>query len=220
MIVINSIPGSQIAKLTAAAGGIFQYSSLGQNASSIAGEPTTAQGYEGQSGNILLNAPGSGRLEGKPFAVRASGYITMKAGTYTSTVTLYLLGGTPTEMATPTTSYALATCAFAAYSQTSTSTFTFPFFISIEDVVGDSVSGTLTGQQYGTGGPVGGVIHSGTVIGNIPTGLVFTNPGTYTLGAPTNSTEPPLQFSVQIASATGAQISVAKLDALTLESNF
>lgn len=216
MILIDQIPAKQIASLTAAAGGIFQFASFGAAASSIAGQGTQP-GV--QSGNALLSAPGSGRLEGKPFAVRATGYITLKAGTYTTTVTTYILGAGPTAMATPTTSQALATYAAAAYSQTTTSTITFPFFISIEDVVGDSTSGTLTGFQYSAGGGVNVVGHAGTIIGNIPTGLSFSNPGTYTYGAPSVTSEPPLQFAVDIVSATSAQISVAKLLSFTLDAN-
>jgi len=215
MIIINEIPAKQISAVTAAAGGIFQYTGFGAGAPSVAGTPTNAPGV--QSGNILLSAPGSGRLEGKPFAVRASGYITTKPGTYTTTITTYLLGAGPTAMATPTTSYALATCAFAAYSQTSTVGITFPFFISIEDCVGDSTSATLTGFQYSSGGPVGSVIHAGTVIGNIPTGLSFSNSGAYTYGAPSVTSEPPLQFSVDIVSATGAELATAKLLSFTLQ---
>lgn len=188
MIVINAIPAGQIAKLTAS--GIFQYSALGANSSNVAGEPTP-----GQTGNAILNAPGSGRLEGQPFRAQASGYLTLPAGTYTATITAYLCAGT--SGFTPSSSTALATVSHI-FTVASGSSASYPFNI-FADAIGDSTSGTLTGLFAGS--LVAATAQA--IITNVPTSVNF-------------QTEPPLQFAVELAHAASADISAAKLDAFFL----
>lgn len=212
MLLINSIPPSAIAVLKTNAG-VFQFATLGQNASSISGEPVTPTGATLLTGNLLLNLPGSKKLEGKPFCVYANGYISLTAGTATVTPTVYLLGATPTNMKTPTTSQALSTLTATALTISSAVPTIVPFYAAVE-CSGDSTSGLLTGIQYGSMKSIGS--NNATLISNIPTGIQFTDGATLAFGITTKTSEPALQFSV-IVGGTNTLFSSATLLAFYVE---
>lgn len=172
MVLISQAPGA--AALSAATGGVFQ---------STAG------------GNLLLLAPGSGRLEGRKFTIRHSGYATLAAGTYTAAVTAIIYGGK--TLASPGAANALFS-ATASVVQSGTVATSVPYFVEA-DFEGDSVSGALQGVGEGV---VNNTAQARAAIAQAPTGVSYV-------------TEPPLSFAAGLIVASNATAAV--LDQFTLE---
>lgn len=198
MQVIVQAPAAANATVTTAGSlGVFNV---------IAGEP-------GAGTQCNLNVPGSNRLNGQPFVVRAGGILNMAAGTYTATVQ-------PLVFASSTVGFTAA-AANAAYSGaavaltfTATTAVATPFEFELH-CIGDSTSGVLNGwyQSLFATTSVGAaftlVTASPTLLttaGHMPTSVNFAK-------------EPPVQFAVGIGLSTGtaAAGSVATLTQFQLE---
>lgn len=167
----------------------------------IAGEP-------GAGTQCNLNAPGSNKLNGQPFTVRAAGFITFAAGTVTS-------AATPIQIAL----YASNTASFAAASGnqigalTAVPVFTYAAAVAVSipweieaELSGDSTSKALTGvfQGYEGLGPNGGT--------NVAVArAIITNP----LTTANFASEPPVQFAVAVVSAAANNLPVGTTVTLT-----
>lgn len=151
----------------------------------IAGEP-------GAGTQVNLNAPGSNRLNGVPFIVRAAGNVTMPAGTYTTAATPISFA----LYASNTASFAAAT-ANGIFSATAVAIFTVssatPVAIEWEveaQVQGSNASGRLMGRGTAeTNTPAG--TQAVTSVGSLATSLSSVN----------FASEPPVQFAVGIVTA-------------------
>lgn len=174
MVIISQAPAA--ASVTAATGGVFQ-STVG--------------------GNLLLTAPGSARLEGRSFTIRASGYVTAAAGTYTSVVSAIVYGGT--TLAAPGSGNAIFTATSAtAIVQSGTVAASIPWQVEVV-LEGDSVSGKLQGRGVGS---VNNALQALAAIAQAPTSVNF-------------ATEPPLSFAAGVTVASNATAAV--LDSFVLE---
>lgn len=172
MVIISQAPAAS--SVTAATGGVFQ-SSVG--------------------GNLLLTAPGSARLEGRSFIIRASGYATLAAGTYTAAVTAILYGAK--SLAAPGAGNAIFS-ASASVVQSSPAASSAPWLVEAQ-LEGDSVSGLLQGAGQGI---VNNVAAARAAIGQAPTTVNF-------------ATEPPVSFAAGVTVASNATAAV--IDSFVLE---
>lgn len=149
----------------------------------IAGEP-------GAGSQLALNAPGSNRLNGQPFRVRAAGYSSIAAGTFTTSIQTLLYGST-TAGFTAAAASAIYSVAAIAVTVSSASATVIPWCVEAL-ISGDSTSGKVVGSitgllnngaQQGATAPV--------AIVNAPTSINF-------------ATEPPLQFAMGVSVGTTA----------------
>lgn len=155
----------------------------------ISGEP-------GAGTQNNLNLPGSGKYNGQAFIVRASGFITVPAGTWTSSATplQFALWGSNTASFTAASGNVLWTAAsYAIFSITSaTARTTVPWSFEVE-MEGDSTSGIIVGNGNARL----------TVSPSVVTGLTAVTP-TVIAQSPTTlnfSAEPPIQFAVGVITA-------------------
>jgi len=195
MYVIAQAPAA--APITLAAGAATASFSI------IAGEP-------GAGTQVNLNAPGSNRLNGQSFRVRASGTIALAAGTYTA-------AATPLQIfinASNTASFAAAS-GNQLFSSTSLAAFTWTSAVAggidwqVEGLlVGDSSAGKIGGLVIGTMTDPNGVA---TVTSNVAS---ITSPSSVNFAS-----EPPLQFTVGIRTAAANLLAspVANLTSFVLE---
>lgn len=152
----------------------------------IAGEP-------GAGTLVTLNAPGSNRLNGQAFRVRASGTLAVAAGTYTT-------AATPVQVllcASNTASFA-AVAANAVFSGTAVAAYTWTSAVvggldwSVEGYfLGSNVSAKVGGLGISTFADANGkstVTTSNVADSQSPSSVNF-------------ATEPPLQFSLAVVSA-------------------
>jgi hypothetical protein len=141
----------------------------------IAGEP-------GAGAQLYLNAPGSNRLNGQRFRIRAAGGIQLNSGSYTATVQPVLFASK-----TPGFTAGAGNTIFAPTAGSIAITVTQKLLWSFDvDLNGDNNSGTLQGSgsmQFNN------AALAVAQLGNLPTALDF-------------SVEPPLQFSVGIVLGT------------------
>jgi len=156
----------------------------------IAGEP-------GAGTQDNLNLPGSNRLNGQPFNVRAAGYLTIAAGTYTSGATpiQFALYGANTASFAAASGNLLFSAAVAAFTWSSATAKTIPWEIEAE-ISGDSVSGLLVGASQGLITDPNGVrtaVARTTLSANLPTSVNF-------------AAEPPLQFAVGVVFGTSPNV--------------
>lgn len=175
MITVAQAPGAApitvaaAASTTAAVTGIFNV---------IAGEP-------GAGAQLNLSLPGTNRANGQPFRVRAAGYVSMNAGTYTASVQPLLYASTAAGF-TASAAAAIVSNAAIVVTMSSATTVGVPWAIEVY-ASGDSTSGTLAGISSQIVNNQTLIVTTGAtapvVIGNIPTSISF-------------STEPPLQFAV------------------------
>lgn len=182
MIVISQAPAAAVVTAAAAA----------STTTAVTGTFNVIAGEPGAGSQLLLSALGTNRLNGQPFRVRAAGYVSMNAGTYTATIQplLYASGS-----AGFTVSAAAAIVSVAAASITvasATAVVGIPWAIEVY-ASGDSVSGTIAGIASQIVNNQTLIVTTGATaplaIGNIPTSLNF-------------STEPPLQFSCGVTIGT------------------
>src|SRR5579885_240175 len=126
--------------------------------STIAAFPVIA-GEPGAGNQNSLNAPGSNRLNGQAFTVRASGYVTAAAGTYTSAAGLInlVLYASNTSSFAAATGNAIFTVASIAATMSSATAKTMPFEIEVE-LQGDNVSAILSGAGQGFSANKNGVV--------------------------------------------------------------
>lgn len=185
MYIIAQAPAS--ATLTIAAAGSATINAFNV----IAGEP-------GAGTQNNLNAPGSNRLNGQPFTVRAAGFATLAAGTVTSgTAPLnFVLYGANTTSFAAATGNALFTVVVAAFTFTSAVTKTIPFEVEIE-YSGDSTSATFIGAGQGLAQDPNGVkvAQGRAAAAQAPTTLNF-------------ATEPPVQFAAAILLGTTSNLPI------------
>lgn len=180
--------------VTAATGGVFTV---------IAGEP-------GAGTQCNLNIPGSNRLNGQPFVVRAAGYINLAAGTYTATVQ-------PLVYASSTSGFTAAAGNVVAYSvaavtltMTSTAAVATPYEVEVH-FQGDTTTGLLQGWYQGlvpttsTGTTVTSVATAPTVLTRVLSAINF-------------ASEPPAQVAFGITLAgTASATPVIALTSFQLE---
>lgn len=157
----------------------------------IAGEP-------GAGTQCNLNVPGSNRLNGQPFRVRAAGYVSFAAGTYTSSVQT-LLHASTTAGFTAAASSAIYSAAAVAVTISAATAKVIPWFV--ETIVsGDSTSGLLNIVNEANMNNGAQQITAPAVGVNLPTAVNF-------------ATEPPLQFAASIQ--IGATSNTFPLSAVT-----
>jgi hypothetical protein len=184
IIAIAGQPGNLIpAVLTGATGGVFQ-STLG--------------------GQLNLLLPGSLRLEQRKFTVRAAGFTTLPAGTFTATLVaaLYAHANTGTNSAdlwTAGSGNKIAASTSLSVTQAGTVAVTIPWEIEV-GCEGDSVSGVLQGLMQDIVNNVKDSTNNGAVLTNGPTGVLFAN-------------EPPLQFAAGVALTNGGATATSNLNA-------
>lgn len=171
----------------------------------IAGEP-------GAGTQLNLNAPGSNRLNGQSFLVRASGFVTFPAGTYTSAatpLTISLYASNTASFAVASGNVIAALTAVPVFTYAAAVAVSMPWEVEAQ-VSGDSISKSLMGtfQGYEGLGPNGG-----TEV--IVARAIITNPLT-TFNA---ATEPPVQFAVGIVTAAANNLgaTTVSLTSLILE---
>lgn len=148
----------------------------------IAGEP-------GAGTQCNLNVPGSNRLNGQPFRVRAAGFVSFAAGTYTSSVQT-LLHASTTAGFTAAAASAVYSAAAVAVTIAAATAKVIPWFV--ETIVsGDSTSGLLNVVNEANMNNGAQQITAPAVGVNVPTAVNF-------------ATEPPLQFaaSIQVGSTS------------------
>jgi hypothetical protein len=186
--VVNGLQSSAAAPITGAAGGVFSYTSNGIQAT--------------------VSLPGASAMEQVPFIVRAGGYVSLGAGTYTASVQPLLYAST-TAGFTAAAANAIFSAAAVGWTVTSATPIAAPYFLEAH-LFGDSTSGKVSGWTQGaaptagTGGTVAFV--DITALTNAPTSVSFT-------------AAIPLQFAVGVTlSTTAVASSVVNLGSLTIES--
>lgn len=153
-----------------------------------------------------LNAPGAGALESVPFTVKASGFVTFPAGTYTASIQPLLYAS---SLAGYTASAAAAIYSAAAISITfasATLPVTKPYSIEAH-LIGDSTGNYLTGWTQGVG-YVGGAALTNAILAN----TIIVNPVTVF----TASSAAPVQFQFGIVGTNTAAV-VLRLGSFFLE---
>jgi hypothetical protein len=154
----------------------------------IAGEP-------GAGTQCNLNAPGSNKLNGQTFTVRAAGFITFAAGTVTTAATpiqIALYASNTASFAAASGNQIAALTAVPVFTYAAATAVSIPWEIEAE-LSGDSTSKSLTGvfQGYEGLGPNGGT--------NVAVArAICTNP----LTTANYASEPPVQFAVAVVSAS------------------
>lgn len=152
----------------------------------IAGEP-------GAGTQVNLNAPGSNKLNGQPFRVRAAGTVAVAAGTYTA-------AATPIQVllcASNTASFA-AVAANAVFSGTAVAAYTWTS--AVAGGLDWSVEGYFVGSN--TSGKVGGLGISTFADANGKSTITTSNVADSQSPSSVNfAAEPPLQFSLAVVTA-------------------
>jgi hypothetical protein len=157
-----------------------------------------------------VNAPGSNRLNGQSFRVRASGSVVFPAGTYTSAAIQISLNGSNTAAFSVAAANQIGTLsALAAVTYAATVAVAVPWQIEAE-LTGDGMSGSLLGVFQGCTGTSANA--PGTPIVQSPTAIL--NP--VTNFDPTG--EPCAQFAVGVTvGGPNPPWTYAQLDELYLE---
>jgi hypothetical protein len=169
----------------------------------IAGEP-------GAGTQVNLNAPGSNRLNGQPFRVRAAGSILLAAGTYTAAATpiqIFINASNTASFAAASGNQLFTATSIAAFTWTSAVTGAIDW--AVEGLVmGDNQAGKVGGLIVGTANDPNGVA---TVTSNVAS---VTSPSSVNFAV-----EPPLQFAVSIRTAASNLLNspVASLTEFQLE---
>lgn len=142
-----------------------------------------------------LNAPGSGVLEDVPFRVKAAGWVTFPAGTYTATVQPLLHASTSLGFTASAASAIVSAAALTMTIASATATVNTVWESEVE-IVGDTTNGKLAGKSGGYTRDVNslGLLVTPAILvsANTPTAVNFT------------ATTAPLQFLAQIVLGSGA----------------
>lgn len=171
----------------------------------------------GASTNIFsttaLALPGNSAYEGVPFTVKAAGYLTLNAGTYTATVQPIVYGSTASGFTASTAAAVLSTTA-VSLTVTSAVALNFPWEAEVV-LVGNTVGGILGGRV-----PAGAI-----AVG--PNGTIAPAPSPSAPVAPSNSptginfatATPPVQFLVGVTTVgAGLTATTTVLQSFFLES--
>lgn len=171
----------------------------------IAGEP-------GAGTQCNLNAPGSNKLNGQPFRVRAAGNIVLAAGTYTSSATpisFILYASNTASFTAALANNVFSSTAVAIFTQSSAVATSLEW--NIEGIFqGDNTGAKLMGSTQGETMTPSGVqaLSANQVAPNVVTSVNF-------------AAEPPLQFAVGYLSAASNLLNigtaVANLTSFVLE---
>lgn len=171
-----------------------------------------AAGLPGAGSQLNLNAPGTARLNGQPFTVRAAGYITCPAGTYTSAATpiQYALWGANTaSFAAASGNLLWSAASYAIFTISSSTAKTVPWTYEVQ-MEGDTVSGLIVGRGSA----------SVTTSPAVTTRLAYVTP-TNVEQTPTTmnfSTEPPIQFAAGVITAASNLLNIVPSTTVTLTS--
>lgn len=148
----------------------------------------------------VLNAPGSGRCEGKVFYISASGYVKTGASTITVTPTIFAATSLP-ALANQLTPGSYTTLAAPTGVSIATAS-TVPWFIEAE-LIGDSISGIIHGNMR-------------TMINNALTGPVAISS---TLTSVSFNGEPPFVAACGMTFSVSNANNLAQLDAFYLSAD-
>lgn len=155
-----------------------------------------AAGEPGAGTQLNLNVPGSNRLNGVPFTVRAAGYMTCGAGTYTSAATpiqFVLWASNTASFAAATGNAIFSNTALAIFSVSSATAVSVPWEVEAQ-IVADSTSGTAIGAGEGLQGSSVNLVTSVAIaraaLGQLPT--------VHTVNM---ASEPPLQLAAGVITA-------------------
>lgn len=171
----------------------------------IAGEP-------GAGTQCNLNMPGSNRLNGQPFTVRAAGNISLAAGTYTSAATpisFVLYAGNTASFAAAVGNGIFSSTAVAIFTQSSAVATSLEWEIEAQ-VQGDNTGAKLMGRGNATTmTPAGATVFTAIAgLAVVPSSVVF-------------AAEPPMQFTVGIVTAASNLLNIgtatANLTSFVLE---
>lgn len=171
----------------------------------IAGEP-------GAGTQCNLNAPGSNRLNGQPFRVRAAGNISLAAGTYTSAavpISMILYASNTASFTAVLANNVFSSTAVAIFTQSSAVATSLDW--NIEGIFqGDNANGHLMGSTQGETMTPSGVqaLSANQVAPTSPSSVNF-------------ASEPPVQFAVGFLTAAANLLNigsaVANLTSFVLE---
>lgn len=176
MFIVSQAPAA--AALTLAAGAATAAFNV------IAGEP-------GAGSQCNLSLPGSNRLNGVPFIVRAAGLLNLPAGTVTTSATpiqFEIAAANTASFAVVTGNTVMSATAVAVFTYASATATSVPFEIELSYVGGGAVM--LGKSNFITNDPNGVVGGAATAVATIhsPSSLVW-------------SAEPPVQFAVAAITA-------------------
>lgn len=160
--------------------------------------------------STTLNAPGNSVLEGIPFKVKASGWVTFPAGTYTATVQPLIHASTSLGYTASAASAIVSASALTMTITSATATVNTVWESEVE-ISGDSTTGKLAGKSGGFTRDVNGLglLVTGAILvaANTPSSINFA------------STTAPIQFLHQLVLGSGAPAdSVVTLNKFYLES--
>lgn len=193
MYIIAQAPAAAVLSATAASTAGFTV---------IAGEP-------GAGTQVNLNAPGSNRLNGQPFTVRAAGNVSYPAGTYTASAIQILVCASNTASFAAATANAIASMtALTAATAALTAAVNIPFEVEVE-LVGDNTSKILSGVFQGWSAGTGLNVSTVTALAR----AAATNPLT-TFNA---ASEPPVQFAVAVSTGANPAGTTVTLTQFVLE---
>ena len=173
----------------------------------IAGQPggLTATQVTGSTGGIFqdtngqhnVNLPGSGRYEQVPFIVKASGWVSIPAGTFTATLVAALYGVAGSAAWTAASGNQIALSGSQSYTQAGTTAVIVPFTIEA-NCEGDSTSEELQGRYQAI---VNNTLTAATKLANNPTTMNF-------------ATEPAAQFACGVTLTNAGTSAKANLGGL------
>jgi hypothetical protein len=169
----------------------------------LAGEP-------GAGTQANLNAPGSNRLLGQSYIVRAAGLINLPAGTFTSSATpfsVWLTAANTASFAAAAANTIATSSAVAIFTYASAAATSVPFEVEAQLNAGTILTGRQTYSVADPNAVVSGNGASTTIAHNL-TGVNY-------------ATEPPLQFAVAIVTVAAANWpagATATLNEFNLES--
>ena len=113
-----------------------------------------------------LNAPGAGALEQVPFTVKASGFVTFPAGTYTASIQPLLYASALAGYTASAAAAIYSATAIAITFASATLPVTKPFSLEAH-LIGESTGHTLTGFTEGTGYVGGAALANATLADTI-----------------------------------------------------
>jgi hypothetical protein len=186
--VVNALQNGAAVGITGSAGGVFSTASK----------------------QVTLLAPGNSALEQVPFVVKASGVITLSAGTYTATIQPLLYASTTSNF-TAAAANAIYSAAAVGATITATAAFSTPWEVECH-LIGDSTSGLVLGWSQG----VVPAVSTGTAFSTTPVAITAISNGPTSV---TFSAAVPLAFAAGVTlGGTAGATSVVKLGSFILES--
>lgn len=188
--VVNALQQSPAATITGLTGGVFSYTSNGLQ--------------------VSANLPGGGAAEQVPFTVKAAGFLSVAAGTYTATVQPLVYAST-TAGFTAAAGSAIYSLTAVSLTMTNAAAATLPFEVELH-LIGDSTSGQLNGWYQNFGPTTStGTTFSTAVAG--PTAI------TRVISSVTYTAAAPLQFAFGVTLAgTASTAPVLNLGSFFIES--